>query len=454
MELTRLLIFIAVTTAIGWSVTGFIMRPGRIFLPEKLSIAYGIGIGCVTLEMLILSLMKVRFSISAILAPWVPVLIAGMFFYKRNTAPGIHLNPEKSTSKYLNIFLVSGIALEVFYTFFRALIKPLESYDAVAIYAIKSKIFYLSHSVSENFLASISRTFPHPDYPINIPLCETLSYIFMGNLNDQLVKLIFPIFYVAILVLVYYAIRRFASRTYSLIFTFILASPAQFNAFAANGYLEVPLAYYSSAGLIFLFMWFENRKEFSFLVISAVMTAMSAWTKNEGILYCAVSMILLAWFLMDNGRKIKEIAAYFVFYTIVIAAINMPWFAVKKIYGLVNSDVGAISFAPKELLAQISKIPVILYGYQREFFGPKKWNIFWPVLFVIFAFYIKKAFSGVDKYITASILLAVAGYTFIYMTGKVEAKFFVTTTWSRFLIHFFPVAVYWLARMLKDDVKV
>ncbi|MDD5136000.1 MAG: hypothetical protein PHN63_01475, partial [Candidatus Omnitrophica bacterium] len=55
--------------------------------------------------------------------------------------------------------LWAGIILEVFYAFFRALIRPIESYDAVAIYAIKSKIFYLDRypqTISRR-LRSISR---------------------------------------------------------------------------------------------------------------------------------------------------------------------------------------------------------------------------------------------------------------------------------------------------------
>jgi len=462
MELVRLIMLVALVAAVGLSLVNMIARKGKINLYEKVSLAYGLGFGAITLWMLLMSLLSIKFGVAAIFAPWIPVLVAGAFFYFRRTSPGtapIKGVPPRgkplSSLRIFERFLIGGIIFNVIYTFFRALIKPLESYDAVAIYAIKSKIFYLSNSVSRDFLTNIAAAFPHPDYPLNIPLAETLSYIAMGSLNDQLVKIIFPLFYVAILALLYYAIRRFASRAYALLFTFIAATPAQFSAFAANGYLEVPLAYYSSAGLILLFMWFDERREFSFLALSALLTAMAAWTKNEGLLYCAISLALLAWFLASSGEKrIKYNAWYLLFYLGIIVFINVPWIMVKKIYGFVNTDVGGISLAPTDILKQISKIPVVLYGYQREFFGPKKWNIFWPVVFIVLAVHIRKAFTGVNKYVTASILLAIAGYTFIYITGKVEVKFFVVSTWSRFLIHFFPVAVYWLARILKDDVKI
>ena len=143
----------------------------------------------------------------------------------------------------LDIFLVFGISFEVVYAFFRALVKPIEAYDAVAIYAIKSKIFYLAGAIPEEFFSRIAAIFPHPDYPLNIPLAQTLGYWSMGVLNDQLIKLIFPLFFVGILALLYFAVRRFAGRTYALVFAFLLASVPQFNAYAANAYLEVPLAF-------------------------------------------------------------------------------------------------------------------------------------------------------------------------------------------------------------------
>ena len=99
--------------------------------------------------------------------------------------------------------------------------------------------------------------------------------MFLGRINEQLVKSVFPLYYVAALGILYFGIRRFSSRTYALVFTFILASISQFNNFATNGYMDLPLAYYYLAGTLFLFYWFRETDKTGFLYISAIMTALA-----------------------------------------------------------------------------------------------------------------------------------------------------------------------------------
>ena len=459
MELFLLAASASIITLIGVSAFLLITVKGSQFnFSEKLAIGYGIGTGLITIEMLLISFLNIKFDIVTMLIPWLPIIIAGLFiFFRQTELPGPRLPAvkEEGVLRLFKTFLISALSFEVAYTFFRALVKPIESYDAIAIYAIKSKIFYLAKSVPQDFFQNIAFMFPHPDYPLNIPLAETFAYILMGNINDQLVKLIFPLYYSAILVLFYFGLRRFASQLYSLLFTFILASVAQFNAFATNGYLDVPLAYYYFASALFLFMWFEDIKRSYLLTLSAVMAGLAAWTKNEGLMYCAInSFLIFLFFILKNKKAKMRMFLHLLLYCAVIAVINIPWILAKNKAHFVNTDIGSINLSPSNIIKQMHNIGIILYGYQREFFGPKKWNMFWPVVFIVFILYYRKALSGSGKYITTSLILAIAGYTFFYLFSSVEVSYFVNKTWSRFLIHFLPVAVYWLAYMLKDDIKI
>jgi len=261
-------------------------------------------------------------------------------------------------------------------------------------------------------------------------------------LNDQLVKVIYPLYFIAILVLLYCAIRRFASQTYALLFTFILASIPQFNAYAANAYLDLPLAFYCFAAALFLFKWFEDDRKARFLVISAVMAGLAGWTKNEGLLYCSVGILLI----LISG-KIRGV----VLYTVIIALILAPWIYIKKVYGLVNTDVGEIGLNPIGLLKQIGKLGPIFYEFQRQVFGPKKWNIFWIAALAAFILNFRKSVAGMQRYVTIFLALTVSGYILIYLISPIDITFFLKKTWSRFLVQFLPIAVYWLAAVLKED---
>jgi len=132
-------------------------------------------------------------------------------------------------------------SFEVLYVFFRALIRPMESYDSIAMYAFKSKIFYLAKMIPPDFFKSFSDFVPHIEYPLLIPLAETQFYAFLGYLNDLLVKIIFPLYYVALLAVSYSISKRFLNRRASLLFTFLLATIPQVTDFATNGYADIPV---------------------------------------------------------------------------------------------------------------------------------------------------------------------------------------------------------------------
>ncbi|MDD5135999.1 MAG: glycosyltransferase family 39 protein [Candidatus Omnitrophica bacterium] len=277
----------------------------------------------------------------------------------------------------------------------------------------------------------------------------------LGGLNDLLVKIIFPLYFVGILILLYFAIRRFAGSTYALVFTFLLATIPQFTAYACNAYVDLPLAYYCFISAILLFEWFRDRSKYRFIVLSAVMAALAGWTKNEGLMYCAAYLLTIIIFLAFNIKKNSVRDYIYVFFSFaIIAAISAPWLFLKKQTGLANVDMGAMDLSPAYLAGNLYKLKPIFYEFQKEMFGPKKWNIFWVVSSVILILRFKSAFSGIRRYVTILLCLMISGYILAYMVSPIDVRYFLAKTWSRFLLHFLPISVYWLALILKEDVEI
>ncbi|MFA6609963.1 MAG: glycosyltransferase family 39 protein [Candidatus Omnitrophota bacterium] len=450
-----MMLVIALLTAVfaGWNILRLVSFKRAGALPaEELLTAYGLGIGAISLQMLLFYFLNVRYTILTITVPWIALFILNM----RSNGTGVRDRLKDGENRpVIEKLLVLGISLEVAYAFFRALIKPIESYDAVAIYAIKAKIFYLAQSIPSDYFTRISALYPHPDYPLCIPLAETFIYTFLGSFNDQLVKMIFPLFFVGILGMLYFAVRRFASRAYALLFTFLLASIPQFNSYAANAYQDLPLAYYYFVSAIFLFRWMEDRSRSQYLVVSAVMAGLAGWTKNEGMMYCVVNTaVIFAFALLDTGGRSWKTVRSLAVYLSIIFVIMLPWTWIKKTSGIVNGEIELANLNPSNMLKQIYKIVPIFYEFQKQFFGPKKWNILFPAAAFIMILNYKKLFQGTGKYIFISLALSVAGYCVFYMISLVEINYFLSKTWSRFLIHFLPVLVYYLATLLKEDVKL
>ncbi|MDP2912474.1 MAG: hypothetical protein Q8N91_00515 [Candidatus Omnitrophota bacterium] len=484
MEAARVLIALSGIIVVGYSLLSIIFygMPKGLPWAERIALSYGLGIGFFSLEMLIFFIMGKAFSIAALAAPGLVVIVTvsialivnnrfrrtrdegrGMFVDSTPQTsivhhPIIHRDARSLTNRtHLKTFLISAIAIIIIYTGFRTMVKPIESYDAVGIHSLKSKIFFINRSIPPDFFTGIGRSaIPHPDYPLNIPLIETFLYVCIGSLNDQLVKVIFFLYFISILTILYYAIRRFADYNYALLFTFLLASISQFNSFATNAYLEVPLAYYCFASALYLILWIEDRSRTSCLILSALMSGLAAWTKNEGLLYCVVYTAIVSAYLAAKRRQTGAAKIFLLpaAYLMIIALISAPWFLVKWRYGLTNSDVSMPS-SPVifVLFKNLWKMGPMAYDFQKQIFGPKKWNIIWILALATFALKSKRAFGPVMKYITISILAVIAGYFAVYAVSRIDIRFLLRTTWSRFILHFLPLVVYWLARMWREDMN-
>lgn len=454
-----LVIFIAVITFIGWNLVYLMSGKARgLCVLEMIALSYVVGLGLVTMEMLLFYFLKVPLSPTRILIPFAVLLfinaVVNIFVFPNGFAKKPCCKKDEGRSGVMAIFLMVGIAFEVAYAFFRALIKPIESYDAIAIYAVKAKMLYLSKAINSEFFIAI-KAFPHPDYPLNIPFAETFLYMCMRDLDDVMVKAIFPLFFTAALAILYYAIRRFATKTYALVFVFILATIPQFNSYAANAYHELPLACYYLASAVLLLRWFGDTSLTRYLPLSAVLVGFAAWTKNEGLLYCVVNMAVLAVFIARNFDKIKIKNLFFAAaYPVIIVLMMLPWVIIKRTYGITNSEINLVNINIQYLIAQVHKLMPIAYEFQKQFFGPKRWNIFWPAALTIAVIFYRRATSGLAGYIALSITLAVAGYVLFYLISYVDVVYFLSKTWSRFLLHFLPVAVLWIAMILKDELKV
>lgn len=419
----------------------------RFFLTEKIALVYCIGIGLLTLEMAALSLLGIKFSIASLaICIALPVTVALL----------IKRRPEESQVRVkmlplsnLEKFFILGISFEVLYAFFRTLIIPMESYDAIAIYALKSKIFYLAQSIPHDFFSSFGKLVPHIEYPLLIPLAETSFYIFFGSLNDLAVKIIFPLYYLALIVVFFCVLIRFVGRRQSLWFTFLLATIPQITDFATNGYADLPFAFYCSTAIFYLYLWMRQKKD-SFLILSFILSVLAVWTKSEGLMFASINVVVAVVYMVRERTVYAKCCIYVVLTVAMIAAYI---FILRSLGLAVNSDfVSSQSSLPARLIVGIKRIPAILYEYQIQFFGPKKWNIIWIVFITGCILGAKKVFLKELMPLTVFILLVFSGYSLVYMLSSAPQGFgwHLSTSGSRLFMHFVPIAVFFLAMLFKE----
>src|ERR1035437_3626135 len=121
--------------------------------------------------------------------------------------------------KYLLLFL---ILLNIIYAFVGAYFYPLSSIDAIGIWLLKAKFFYLSSGFPLEFLKNISFVYSHPHYPLLLPFIISVFYSLLGGVKEQLIIFIYPLTFIAILFILYKLLRKFGfSQIIALTFTYI-----------------------------------------------------------------------------------------------------------------------------------------------------------------------------------------------------------------------------------------
>ena len=442
MYATMMLIaWLLFTLAVGAGVLSILYKGSiSLYLPERLALSYALGLGAITIEMAILSAFGVKLGIFPIVACSAPLVICAFYFRKGGCERFI----DEGRLSLLEKFFITAILFEILYAFFRAFIMPIESYDAVAIYGIKAKIFYLAGGIPRDFFSRFGDFIPHAEYPLLIPLSEYSIYTFLSSFNDIASKAIFPLYYVSTLGVFYCILRRNIGRKISLLFVFLLATIPQFKEYATNGYADLPAAFYYSASFFYLFLWIKEKRN-AHLWLSFALSALCVWAKTEGLILFGANIIIAALYFVSSGKdRRKSCAIYIVGSVLSIAA----YLIARKNLGLeISNDFVSSKL---DIFQAVKRIPEILYQYQIQFFGPKKWNIAWIIFILAFIMNIKKAFSGELKVITFSILIVFVSYSAVYMLTPLDLSWHLATTVGRLFLHFLPVVLFWLAILFKE----
>ncbi|MGB2598973.1 MAG: hypothetical protein WBC99_00820, partial [Candidatus Omnitrophota bacterium] len=212
MDIIKLFLSIFAMTIAGYSVLSIVLgKDSRSYsLAEKATLSYGLGMGCIAFEFLLFAILGLSFDLWLILTPWVFLLPfalwrgrKGLKLPKPVISPGFF---SRENTFFTVLLLI--IVLQVSSVFLRALSTPLESYDGIINFGIKSKIFFMSNGISMDLSTFEGIGKGHMDYPLLIPLAETWVYKFLGYNNDCLVKILFPLVLVSFAVVFYSSLKR------------------------------------------------------------------------------------------------------------------------------------------------------------------------------------------------------------------------------------------------------
>ncbi len=445
----KTILFIITNLIIGYSVLSIVCKKDLIDVPGRIGLSYILGVNIMAFEIFLMWVAGSKTGTLGMLLPWIFVMAASALIILKNRKTCISESPARIRMTLLEKMFICFIVFEIFYTFLLAMAAPIESYDSVAIWAVKSKIIYVSDLLPGAFFTFLKENFQstHIDYPLLFPFKEVWFYKFTGGFNDYLVKMLFPMNFIAITLVFYSFVKKITNnRALTLCFTFILVSVKQFGDYAAIGYADFEMGALIFLTFSFLYMW-NKYKEKAYMILACLFCVFAFFTKNEGAVIALMMLFFLFSFWIKNRHGVSA-AAFFG-----ILALALGW-NLLKIHFKLSSDVlnaEAISFA------SIPKLPVriipILYEYQREFFGVKKWNIVWPMFFTVIFIGVKTKLNDEFKYMILPIAVIMAFYTAIYFITPNDVTWHLRTSFSRLLLHILPLAVAYISIITNDILE-
>jgi len=349
--------------------------------------------------------------------------------------------------------------------------------DARQIWGYKAKILYYESLYSPDFHDE-SQVHQHPNYPLLVPILETYSYAFMGRVDDLRVKLLFPAFYVCLLMCVYSELRRRLGpiAAIALLAVFATFLPLIYNwgglseGSASSGYADLPLVFFYTLAVIILLRWLsgealageERRSRFLTLITAAILLSAAVFTKNEGLAIAVIVSFVALFVVLIGGATVqRRQVVRLLLLPLLVFVLSAPWLAwraglpaidancprqltLDRIqYGLEHNAGTVLTYAVDGMT------PLELVG-KRGMGGVSGWTLFWPVLVVACVLFMGRVFQRNTLFISLVLAAHVSVYFLVLLVTPppwtVEDLMKYVTL--RLAMHFSGVAVLLFALLL------
>lgn len=275
----------------GWSLAGVVGWYGGL----RLTSAWPLGVSLVAGWMWLLAVSGIAWSWISI---GLPLLLGsglllgyqwrrtgGMLPASGRPRPTLHWEQ----SGWLIIGVLSAAVM------LQALLLPFSDRDTWRMWGLKGQAFYLDGDLAP-VLTMLTRyqqnEIHHPDYPPAQPLIQTWVYLTLGGIDERLVKVIFPLWYLACVTAVGWIACQWTTRRAATGWMLLLATTPLLLDHATLANADLPVAVPLLLGSYTLSRWIEDTQP-HWLVGSVLLLASAAWVKLDGT-YLGAGMLMAA----------------------------------------------------------------------------------------------------------------------------------------------------------------
>ena len=320
-----------------------------------------------------------------------------------------------------------------------ARVRPLIEWDSWSIWTRKAEMLFYSGSLPTDFFTSSAYTFMHPDYPMLVPVFESIQFRAMGTIDTQAIHLQFWLLMVAFVwAVLYLGLRRGTLLSWLPIVIAVSITPAVYGQML-TGYADIPMALFLALGTLFLGEWIAKH-DGRLLVLAVVFLMGTANTKNEGLMASVVALAVAGAVLAvarrwSGLRALSLGAAGF-------AAAVLPWRIWISAHGI-HGDISVLhGVDPSYLADRADRIWPSMSSLYMQMIDQTSWLYVIPfgAAIALVCLLIGRQRSIATFYLSTGILVFGALVWVYWISPTVPLDFFLATSAYRVVAVITPIA--------------
>lgn len=299
----------------------------------------------------------------------------------------------RSTAWWLAALTVLAIAGFAVLGYMAAVVTPVVGWDGWSIWARKGLMLFYNDSLPTEFFQSDYYFFMQPDYPLLVPVWESIFFRFAGTGDTQAVHAQFLTLLLAGLWAAGFLAHRaapvmsgskeWAAAIWAPLLGMLLLAPHVYH-HTMQIYADIPMAVFALGAVFCCATWIQTQRG-GYLVLAAVLLGGLANIKNEGLVTAIAILggLFLVQVFKVNGSRWRSIKPVLLAagYTLLALLPWRVWTAVNDVEGLVSISDG---LSPAYLWEHRDRINPSIAQFANQLIAPGLWN-FIPTIAIALA---------------------------------------------------------------------
>ncbi len=389
---------------------------------EVIALAFLLGAACVSLASFVLGLAVAGVSLRLLLAVGC-LALGGVAWWRRPQA-----GPVRWLKGFPQRWLLLGAAIitgQAAFLFWQSWGSPL-GWDGLLVWDIKARLACLNGGVMPaDYFTDPTRMWSNPQHTPYLPLVAGWIYDWLGRCDQQWIKALFPMYYVAGAGLLLGAGFRWARQPWQAIVAVLLlfSVPAVWsgNGSATSGYVDFPLGVYYLAAVVAIVDYLLTGSMGDFRLAIAL-TAVLPWLKRDGVGAMVIALALLLLATLAHRRLRLTTSAVILLPALLVFGgwkLFLAWLGA----GLQSSDTLPVTLS--SLTSNLGRLADILPAYGRELGRRSHWGILWGAVLLVLPW------LGWPKPRPTAVVLVLATAAPLVLFPLV----FIFSAWSDYMLH-------------------